>query len=176
MENTHSKVQLIQVQNKQPYPHYNSSQALHFFKDDIPAYRDITDSDLAMLLYGKDFTGANGNEIGRAYVYNGSDERAYSVVQMKSAGLLSSYSGSYNARCVLIAHEFGHNFGATHNAAYSWGIYTLHQTIMTAVFNDQYPNYMDLQYSDLSRQGDSTHNNILLIANNKSTIEGFRTP
>ncbi|MFP4654219.1 MAG: hypothetical protein ACLFMM_00815 [Methanohalobium sp.] len=60
-------------------PQGTTSEILHFFEDEIPEYRDITNSDLAFLFYGKNF---EDDTIGRADSYNGDDSQAHGVAQM----------------------------------------------------------------------------------------------
>jgi len=145
-----------------------------FFEDDIKPYRNMTGSDLAMLFYGKDFP---GDTIGLGWSFNGDSGRAITVVQMVSAGLFSSYQATYNGRCVLITHEFGHNFGASHEEAYRWPVgHGWHYTSMWSPFagTSFLDDYMEVEYSDLNRHGNASHNNILHVAANKEIISDFR--
>jgi hypothetical protein len=37
-----------------------------------------------------------------------------------------------------------------------------------------FPNYMQIEFSNLNDHGDSSHNNILHVVSNKGTIAGFQ--
>lgn len=144
-----------------------------FFEDDIPPYRDMTDSDLTTLFYGDDFTDI---VIGLGSVFNGSSDRAYSVVQMAAASG-TSYGATYPERCILLTHEFGHNFGTLHGEAYTWNISGIeYYTAMKTPFTYNSTNKMRNIYSDGDIYGDSTHNNSEYIVNDKDAIAAFRTP
>lgn len=82
LEFANQSVQLtFDYYKKYGYLDDNTSQGImDFFKEDIPPYMDITDSDLGTLFYGDEFI--NETVIGLASAYNGSSARAYSVVQM----------------------------------------------------------------------------------------------
>lgn len=136
--------------------------------------RDSTNSDLAFLFTGKEMS---GSVIGKAYIYTGSSDRAYAIGQMVSAGSSSSYQATSTGRKVLTTHELGHNFGATHEEAYSWDICYIfhHYTAMKTPFEGtSFPNYMQIEFSNLNDHGDSSHNNILHVVSNKNTIAGFQ--
>lgn len=175
-ENTNSE---LKIHSFKRYGSLNvgngSADALfYYFKPNVAPYLKMTGNDLTMLFYGKDFSDPIFESvIGLGSVYNGNINNAYSVVQMVSAGLLSSYHANYNARCALIAHELGHNFGAVHHRYYSWfeGA-TLKETCMAATFIGD--NNMQVEYSDINRHGNSYSNNILLIAANKTSVSNFR--
>jgi hypothetical protein len=132
--------------------------------------RDSTNSDLAFLFSGKEFSDSN---IGISNTYNGNSNAAYGVAQMVRAGLLSSYQATSSQRKSVTAHELGHNFGATHNEAYDYYILGSHYyTSMWTPF--QGGSAMKTEFSNLNNHGDSTHNNILHIVANKNTIAGFQ--
>lgn len=143
--------------------------------------RDSTSSDLAFLFSGKEFTGDN---IGCANQYSGSSSAVYGVAQMVSAGLFSTYGGSYTDRTILTAHETGHIFGADHQNsghayanAYSWdaGWWRTYYTAMWTPYKGQsYPDYMQLEFSSANNHGDSTRDNIRRISETKATVAGFR--
>jgi Reprolysin family propeptide. len=145
-------------------------QILDFFKSDIPSYRDITNSDLAILFYGKDLT---DNVIGRSTTYTGSSDQAYSIVQMvENPG--TTYHATADGKSTLIAHELGHNFAATHNEAYSW---TESGTQVYSAMNATWmgDSLMKRRFSSNDGiHGDSTHNNIQHVQSTKSTVAGFR--
>lgn len=142
------------------------------FKGVAEGDRDTTNCDLAFLFSGKEM---DGDGIGTAAVYTGSSGQAYAVAQMVSAGTFSSYQASSTGKRVLTAHELGHNFGATHNEAYTWGSWPSYYTCITSPFEGtSYPNYMQIEFSNLNDHGDSSHNNILHVVSNKGTIAGFQ--
>ncbi|WP_462273274.1 M12 family metallo-peptidase [Methanohalophilus sp.] len=150
----------------------NVTDVMADFKSTAATDRDHTNSDLAFLLTGKEMT---GSWIGLAKTFTGSSNQAYAVGQMKSAGLFSSYQATATERKVLTAHELGHNFGATHDEAYSWGTITHYYTAMWSPFEGtSFPDYMQIEFSNLNDHGDSSHNNILNIVTNKGTVAGFQ--
>jgi len=153
----------------------NTSQGMiNFFKEDIPPYRDITDSDLATLFYGDEFV--NETIIGRGSVYNGSAERAYSVLQMaEETG--THYSATYDDRCILLTHELGHNFGAQHDESYNWTAQGMnYSTVMHTPFYNNSTHQLKMIYSDGDTYGDQDHDNAEYIIAHKATIAAFRTP
>ncbi len=52
----------------------------------------------------------------------------------------------------------------------------MHHTIMSATFMDVYPHYMELQFSDVDRQGSVSCDNIDNVDTNGATVAGFKTP
>ncbi|WP_135605138.1 M12 family metallo-peptidase [Methanococcoides sp. NM1] len=143
------------------------------FVSEASSDRDSDNCDLAFLFSGKEF---DGSVIGKSMQYTGSSSEAYAVAQMVSPGIFSSYGATYNERCILTAHEIGHNFGATHSEAYKWNIAsTTHFTTMWSPFaGTSYPDYMELEFSNINDHGDSSHNNIADIIANKGTVAGFQ--
>ena len=136
------------------------------FRSKYSTYRDSTGSDLAFFFTGRDMVDADG--IG--YVYNGNARSGWALAQMVSK---LNYSGSFSQRNILIAHEMGHNFGATHAQSTTWQewfIFTRY-TIM----NDPWQgDNMRLEYSSPSGHGDATHNNAGIITTNKGTVADYR--
>ncbi len=143
--------------------------------------RDSTRSDLAFLFSGKEFT---TDDIGCAWQYNGWSGGAYAVAQMVSAGIFTSYGGSYDDRTIVTAHEIGHLFGADHQnsnqayaKAYSWDagwLRTDYTALWTPYMGIFYPYYMQLEFSNANNHGDSTHDNARRISETKATVAGFR--
>lgn len=135
--------------------------------------RDTTNSDLAILFTGKEMT---GNWIGISSQYNGNSASAYAVGQMVSAGSSTPYHATPTQRILLTTHELGHMFGANHPYAYNWSVgSSKYYTVMWSPFmGTSSPNYMQNEFSNLNNHGDSSHNNILYIVNNKNTIAGFQ--
>lgn len=160
------------ITNYKKYGYLSSGtgeEILNFFKSDIPPYRDITNSDLAILFYGKDLT---DSVIGRSTTYTGSSTQAYSIVQMVDSP--GSYDATANGKSTLIAHELGHNFAATHNEAYFWteSGTQVYSTMYASWFGD---SLMKRRFSSNDGiHGDSTHNNIQHITSTKSTVAGFQ--
>jgi hypothetical protein len=153
-------------------PEGTNNEIYNDFKDVAEDDRDSTSSDLAFLFSGKEM---DDEGIGTGAVYTGSSGQAYAVAQMVSAGTFSSYQASSTGKRVLTAHELGHNFGATHNEAYTWGNWPSYYTCMRSPFEGtSYPNYMQIEFSNLNDHGDSSHNNILHVVSNKGTIAGFQ--
>ncbi|WP_292486807.1 M12 family metallo-peptidase [Methanohalobium sp.] len=148
-----------------------TSEILHFFEDEIPEYRDITNSDLAFLFYGKNF---EDDTIGRADSYNGDDSQAHGVAQM-IANPFGCYSADYQDRCLLTAHETGHNFGCEHDEAYQWTTPNLnHYTTMWSPFSDNTSEYMELEFSSDDNHGDEDHDNLGIIIQNKDVVASYR--
>lgn len=175
MEFANQSVQLtFNYYKKYGYLDDNTSQGiLDFFKEDIPLYMDITDSDLATLFYGDEFI--NETVIGRGSVYNGSSERAYSVVQMVEEPN-TQYDADYDERCRLLGHELGHNFGASHDEAYNWTTPSMNYfTLMWTPFYFNSTHQLKQIYSDGNVYGDQNHNNSEYIIDHKATIAAFRT-
>lgn len=120
---------------------------------------------------GKEF---DGGTLGRADPYNNAnDANAHAVAQMADG---VAYSG-YTDRCVLTAHEIGHNFGGLHEEAYQWTtsdpeIY--HHTTMWSPFEDDYPNVMELEFSSDTDHGDATHDNIGIFEQTKDDVANYR--
>lgn len=144
-------------------------QILNFFKFDIPPYRDITNSDLAILFYGKDLT---DNVIGRSTVYNGSSLNAYSIAQMFDGP--GNYDATPNGKSVLIAHELGHNFAANHNEAFNWmeSSTRVYSTMTGGWVTD---SVMKRRFSSNDGvHGNSTCNNIQHVQSTKTTVAGFQ--
>ena len=148
----------------------NAQAILNSFSSVAANDRDSTNSDLAFLFSGKEFSDDN---IGIANEYNGNSGAAYGVAQMVPAGLLSSYQATSSQRKSITAHELGHNFGATHTEAYDW--YNLGSHYYTAMWTPfQGGSAMKTEFSNLNNHGDSSHNNILHIVEHKNTIAGFQ--
>lgn len=144
-------------------------EILNFFKSDIPSYRDITNSDLAILFYGKDLT---DDVIGRSTSYTGSSTQAYSIVQMVDSP--GSYDATANGKSTLIAHELGHNFAANHDEAFNWieSGTRVYSTMTSGWMGD---SLMKRRFSSNDGvHGDSTHNNIQHVQSTKSTVAGFQ--
>lgn len=144
-------------------------EVLNFFKSDIPSYRDITNSDLAILFYGQDLT---DSVIGRSTTYTGNSTKAYSIVQMVDAG--GTYDATASGRSTLIAHELGHNFAANHDEAFNWTeSSTRVYSTMTGGWKGD--SIMKRRFSSNDGvHGDSTHNNIQHVQSTKSTVAGFQ--
>ncbi|KKF99519.1 M12 family metallo-peptidase [Methanosarcina mazei] len=154
-------------------PNDEACEVLSDFASIAANDRDSTNSDLAFLFTGKEMT---GSDIGCARVFNGNSGQAYAVGQMVSAGYINSYQATSLQKIILTAHELGHNFGATHDEAYSWdsGLSHYYTVMWTPFMGSIFPNYMQDEFSNLNDHGDSSHNNILYIVANKNTIAGFQ--
>lgn len=140
----------------------------NYFVSDIPPYRDITNSDLSILFYGKDFEGL---VIGTSDVFNESSNAAYSVVQMVPSG---NYGATDNGKSVIVSHELGHNFAAEHGQALSWS------EGGTSVYSVMYSPWqgdskMKLEFTNYpGGHGDLNHDNIDIIRYRKATIAAFQ--
>lgn len=136
------------------------------FRSKYSTLRDSTGSDLAFFFTGRDMVDADG--IG--YVYNGNARSGWALAQMVSK---SNYSGSFSQRNILIAHELGHNFGATHAQSTTWQEWLI--LTRYTIMNDPWEgDNMRLEYSSPSGHGDATHNNAGIITTNKGTIASYR--
>ena len=146
-----------------------SSALLNEFKAEVATKRNTENSDLATLYTGKDL---DGSIIGLAKQYTGSSDQAYSIAQMRSGGI-STYQATFYQRCTLSAHEMGHNFGAVHTQATTWGVGLL---TYTTVMYDTFLGCTRMEFSttDPSGHGDTSHNNAGVIASHKSTVSGFQ--
>lgn len=146
-----------------------SSELLNEFKSEVSSQRDTENSDLATLYTGKNL---DGSTIGLSKQYTSSSDQAYSIAQMRSCGI-STYQATFSQRCLLSAHEIGHNFGTTHEQAFSWisGIMT-YSTVMHTPFEGGL--MLEFSTTNSAGHGDSTHNNAGIIASHKSTISGFQ--
>lgn len=154
-------------------PNDEASEVLSDFASIAANDRDSTNSDLAFLFTAKEMT---GSAIGRARTFTGSSGQAYAVGQMVSGGLFNTYQATSVQKIILTAHELGHNFGATHDEAYSWDSGSSHYytAMWTPFMGSTFPDYMQAEFSNLNNHGDSSHNNILHIVANKNTIAGFQ--
>ncbi|ABE52315.1 M12 family metallo-peptidase [Methanococcoides burtonii] len=148
-----------------------SQEIIDFFKDDIPPYRDITDSDLTTLFYGQDF---DDNTLGRGSTYNGSSDRAYSVLQMVPS--TGSYGASYSERCIVLTHEIGHNLDARYDEHYEWVAPPFtYYTVMSPFVVYNSTHRVRPLFSDGDIYGNASCNNGQYIEACKAMVAAFRT-
>ena len=162
-------------------PNGDCGNVLGNFFDRASSDRDSTKSDLAFLFSGKNF---NGQVVGCSYGYcGGSAWCGFATAQMVSEPG-TSYTASFKDRCILIAHETGHNFDAGHQdntdpnyaRAYHWKyiIWDRYTALWTPFMGTGWIGGMQLEFSDRNNHGDSTHDNIRRISETKTTIAGYR--
>ena len=147
-----------------------SSDLLGEFKSEVSSHRNSEDSDLAFLYTGKNL---DGSYIGRSTGYNnGNPTYAYALGQMRTGGI-STYQATFSQRCVLTAHELGHNFDATHGEAATWtdGMVTYY-TAMRSPFEGTMR--LDFSTTDPSGHGDILHNNAGRIVSTKSIVASYQ--
>ncbi len=143
--------------------------------------RDSTKSDLAFLFSGKNFDGQAG---GCSYGYcGGSAWCGFATAQMV-AEPRTRYTASFKDRCIVTAHETGHNFDAGHQdntdpnyaRAYHWKyiIWDRYTALWTPFMGTGWIGGMQLEFSDRNNHGDSTHDNIRRISETKTTVAGYR--
>ncbi len=141
-------------------------ESLDDFESDCSPYRDITNSDLAILFYGKDF---EEDVIGCSNGFSGSSYDAYCVVQMVGQW---NYDATTNGRRVLVAHELGHNFAADHDEALSWNSNQDYSIMYSPWKGD---SKMNLLFTDEDGvHGDANHDNIGIIQATKTTVSNFQ--
>lgn len=157
---------------------YNHESLLREFSAENAAFRDSTNSDIAVLFTGRDL---DNEYIGASYVYVPDPDGGYAHAQMCSSG--GSYQATFSHRCINAAHEIGHLFGAGHEdstapypsyaKAYHWTEWFVYNRY-TALWSSFMGNDMCLEYSCDTRHGDASHDNARRISETKGIVTGYQ--
>jgi len=157
---------------------YDSEDLLYEFKNENSAFRDSTNSDIAVLFTGRDL---DGDTIGSSFRCMPDSDYGYAHVQMCSGA--GSYQATFSHRNINTAHEIGHLFGAGHEdstapypsyaKAYHWKEWFTYDRY-TALWSHFMGNDMRLEYSCDTKNGDASHDNARRINEMKGYIAGYQ--